>query len=201
MNEPNSYFALGITQNPTFPIDDIETRFSSKIFPGRQFTIREFVRENFQTSFSGGLARNPNYKLRTTAEIELCRNNIDAAAAYYITQRPEYPIGAKERQIVRTNPKSMFVRGAVRNKNRWTEPGSKMAGCASSVRLHKTRSTESPRSYGGRNHCAVDDFFRLGQKYLSALCRILRSVSKMLRRCRLFFVGDVAAKKVTAASL
>lgn len=124
MNEQNSYFALGVPQNLTFPANDPNTKYKSKF---GEFTTKEFFRAFFHSFYAQGYARN----LTTIVEppdIDLCRNEPDAAATYHFTQKHDYPLESPERVIVRTKPQLPFSKGVVRKPKYTVEDPDKVTG-------------------------------------------------------------------------
>jgi len=109
MGEPDTYFALGIGQNPT-TIDLLKDKEIHK-------TLKDFILNKINNNLSIGLSQN-NFPI--DADIQnLCRKKLTiiAGAEYYFAQKSEWKVTEEDRKIARANYRTSFATGIVQNES------------------------------------------------------------------------------------
>ncbi|MBI3307827.1 MAG: conjugal transfer protein TraF [Candidatus Melainabacteria bacterium] len=150
-----SPFALGLTQNPTFPITEANIKFA---------------RENPTSSFAIGLVQNERYSIQQE-DVTIARKNIDSAFAYYVTKNPAYKIERKDKEIAWESPRSRFATGLSENENYAPEKKDKetarkdpSSNYAASIAKNKTYRVEDEDIKTARKHLDTEFAYQIVQK-------------------------------------
>ena len=108
--EPNTYFSLGIGQNPS----TINALKDDKLMK----QVKKYFLEHMDTDFSIGLSQN-DFPIDEDVQ-KACRKKLDVSevvgAEYFLTKKPSWKVADEDRKLARGNHNTGFARGLVQNE-------------------------------------------------------------------------------------
>ena len=90
---------------------------------------KEIARNNPDSNFAIGLARNPTYKVEDFDK-EWVQEHAHLRFAYELVENPNYPVEEVDKEIARANPKSSFANSLLKNPGYVVEEIDKQLGRA-----------------------------------------------------------------------